>query len=329
MTYLPPIQVLLESRRRQRFAEERFTRKPGSQDLFIPKHIPKHIDLYFKYVSTGISRCLERKGWKRKPIYLGFAKHATSLPRRSSFILVQHEQTHFHPTTTIAHGTDPAIQEVVEGVRIHGGPAAFDRADAIIDYSQANISNVLSSSLKRLYDNKAHYIAPLFPTNPSNTQVRDAAEVGVMFGSPKVGRRKNLLDNLRLRNITSNVIHEFEDYNKAFAGIAILVNVSQTEYFRTPEELRILPALFQRVIVITEDHPSLRHLPYFELLETATIHDMPHLVEHVQANYGEAWHIRFGATGRGQSRAGQIFGEISKSNNLNFDSLVSKFRISR
>ena len=54
----------------------------------------------------------------------------------------------------------------------------------------------------------------------------------------------------------------------------------------------------ERARRLPEDRPSLRHLPYLELLEVATIHDMPHLVEHVQASLGKDWQFHFGARGR-------------------------------
>ena len=292
--------TLLQERRSRSYSHTFFEPYRGSSVLRVPKVVPRHIGLYFDYVAQGLNLLLNEGAANRKvPTYLGFAKHALQLPKNARFILLQHEQTHFNPhaysefLSTPGANHDPAVDEVIHGVRLHGGPESYDRANAIVEYSRANISNVMQSPLQELYAGKTQYVAPLFSKRKESVGPRKIPNVFSMFGSPHLGRRGELLDNLRKCGIEVENLQEFDDYCRAFKRVAILLNISQKSYLQTPEELRLLPALIQEVVVITERNVYLEEAQYRPYLVETTFDTFAKDIFFAQDSYFDLWTERF------------------------------------
>ena len=293
------IEQVLAARRSRRYSREKFIMAEGSARLLVPVHVPIHLRLYFDYVTRGIVQAIVDHSPKGPDIYLGFAKHSLHVPARAQFILIQHEQTHVSPLGSsdkeelASYQSDPAMEEVIDGVRLHGTPDAFERADHIIDYSIANQNNILGSSLKALYSRKSYYIAPLIGASGVTRIPRKACKVVTMFGQPEQGRRGKILRVLRQSGIEVTNIRNFDDYSAAFEDSAVLVNLAQKSYLQTPEELRILPALLQGLLVITEDNPFLDQLPYRDFVISALVPDLPKTIMEVTDNYRRVWERTF------------------------------------
>ena len=91
-----------------------------------------------------------------------------------------------------------------------------------------------------------------------------------------------------MRNILN-----FTNYRLAFSEAAILINASQKSYLKTPEELRMLPALLQGVVVITESNPNLKELPYRDFLIECSVESFSSTVLGVVRSYEETWSAVF------------------------------------
>ena len=224
--------------------------------------------------------------------YLGFSKHMSNLPRGGSRVLIQHEQT------IVVGEPDWATEKRLDfhwssrgskWVRILGSLNNFSDADWIVEYSSANIANVLDSDLAHVYREKVLYIAPLLGDPQQNRPPRDCVTVNTMFGSPDTGRRAAFLERAGEEGIGVTNRRGYQTIIEALQSTAILVNVRQKEYFQTFEELRVLPALLHGVLVVTEDSPYLAGVPYSKFITRSPLSEMVAVIREVTSAY-EKYH---------------------------------------
>lgn len=297
------------NRTRELFAKEKFEKADITGNIWIPNHVPLHLQPYMGY----LKRLLKEHGEAtspRRPIFLCFSKHSHKLPRKSLRIVVQPEQTItsssesdqiFAQSKTI----DPANGKPYF-VRILGDFDGFAEADFIFEYSATNLAHVLNSDLAPLYRDRAIYIPPLIGFPDHERTIRSAPTISTMFGGPGVGRRADMLAEMHKRGIHSTNIFNKIDYKKAFQDVAIMLNYRQFSSFHTLEELRVLPSLVQGCIVVTEDAPLLTNVPYSEFLEVATELQFVDKVQHVAEHYEEVWGRVFGKN----SELISVFGDM-------------------
>ena len=277
------------------FAWQKFRPHELNNSVLVPDYVPVHIKQYVEYLAKILCAELPNRQLRRR-VFLAFSKHIEFLPKRSQKLLIQHEQTIFtgddatlSSDALAAMRSDTACSDVIEGVRIHGPVAGFDKADAILDYSAANITHVKQSPLAHLYAGKSFHLAPMFPNSPRNLEPRAQPAVHTMYGSPDAGRRSLITKLITDAGITVTNISNYHDYDLAFRDAAILVNFRQVEYFSTPEELRILPALLQRVIVITEDTEALAQSSLAPFVIRANRNDVVTVTRSIIDDYVKVW----------------------------------------
>jgi hypothetical protein len=286
--------------RARSFARDNFAPTSPSSQLQLPRRIPPYINQYSLYVGQLLEQELAKRK-TRKTLYLCLPKHVPLLPPSSIRVMLQIEQTIFvdNVDELSTDGVsklreDEGKFEVISGVRVHGPLDAYRKSTAVVDYSSMNLANLkrlpdISSSQSRMF-----LVAPLLPESPQNLSTRKKVNIATMYGSPHLGRRSQITESLGRNGITVKNLHNFYDYNEAFREVAILINFRQVEHFSTPEDLRILPALLQRVIVITEDTPYARASLCAEFLVFATAENLSSVAEEVSLNYKKFWDKIFG-----------------------------------
>lgn len=218
------------------------------------------------------------------------------LPANGYKILLQHEQTILSRNFPQEEAFPGGIRENDEGcflVRLYGPEAGFVAADAVIDYSNTNIRNVLSSDKAFLYEAKAQYVAPLLGNQKEISEPRPNGQVATMFGSPHLGRRAKFLRELSESGVSVTNIREYDDYNIAFSDTSILLNYRQYNHFQTLEELRVLPALMRGVIVLSERGPLWEHVPFAQVLEAFDPGEIVSSIRDLQATYKAVWESTF------------------------------------
>jgi len=94
-------------------------------------------------------------------------------------------------------------------------------------------------------------------------------DIITLFDAKGNQRRVNILNKLKELEVNNKTITDcfsnkclLNTYNKA----KILINVHQTEHHHTFEELRVLPALLNGVIIISEDVPLKEKIPYSDFI---------------------------------------------------------------
>lgn len=207
------------------------------------------------------------------------------------FVNYEHNlvKPHFsHPLV----GTTPLLKDKKYNylVRIENIPA-FVECDIYIEYSMPNIVNMKSCGLIKDYLKKVFYFPPLLCDYSPESEKRVEYDVITSFyilnpdGRP---RRQVLHDKLKQQNFNYlNLPKVFDEqlYNDYYKKSKILVNVHQTDFHDTFEELRVLPALLNGLIVIAEDSPLKESIPYSEYIVWCDYNEIVDKTNHVLENY--------------------------------------------
>lgn len=172
-------------------------------------------------------------------------------------------------------------------------------ADLILDYSRPNLTHLdLSGHFPQL---RARMLAivPLWYRCSFDAARRDLPLI-TQFADLGQLRRQHFLDAARQAGLhVENVrgIWSTTGLRRLYRRTRILINVHQTDHHHTFEELRVLPALANGVIVISEDVPLRAQVPYHEYIVWARTDELVHRIAEVQADYA-GWQRRIFGDGR-------------------------------
>lgn len=170
-------------------------------------------------------------------------------------------------------------------------PTMFFKSQFYVEYSQPNIKNIESSYELTPFLEKILYIPPLlcdYEPESSNRGDYDIITSFYILEDSHRMRRKVLHDKL-IQNFGKycNLPKVFCDdlYNNYYKKSKIIINVHQSDHHHTVEELRILPALLNGLIVISEDSPLKETIPYHEFIIWTTYDKMVEVAQQVLENY--------------------------------------------
>jgi len=162
----------------------------------------------------------------------------------------------------------------------------YNSLDYVIEYSLPNIYNLSTNSLFKEYLDKNIYISPLLFAYNFFSQERK--NIITLFTDNSNQRRLKILNYLKQLSVEHTSISNcytndclYDIYKRA----KILINVHQTDYHHTFEELRVLPALLNGVIVVSEDVPLKEKIPYGEYIVWSKYDNIAQTVKDVADNY--------------------------------------------
>ncbi len=163
--------------------------------------------------------------------------------------------------------------------------------DIVIEYSRINLVNIRLSGIYKEYLNKSFLVAPtLYHLKSYSQNDQRQYDTITLFQNPEEPRRKKFTLTLTARNVRfENLNNIFDHLDSVYLKTKILINIRQTDFHDTLEELRILPALRCGVIVISEDSPLKECCMYSEFILWETLENLPDLILDVQRNY-QAYH---------------------------------------
>ena len=159
--------------------------------------------------------------------------------------------------------------------------------DGTIEYSVPNIANISTNTQFDDYLKKAIYVAPTI-YDSGDFSVGARVKTITMFSSNQSNRRSDFSsratqEKLDIVNV-QGVFHK-DHLQNIYKDTKIMVNIHQTDHHHTFEELRVLPALLNGVIVVSEEVPLKEKIPYGDFIIWASYEDIPRVVKDVQANY--------------------------------------------
>ncbi len=181
--------------------------------------------------------------------------------------------------------------------------------DIVIDYSNPNIKNVVESGLFNNFSKKMIYISPaIFYGKENEIKMKKIRDINILttFINTNEPRRKRLLDSLSKENVGNINVNNCFDKNeleKLYKRTKIMVNIHQTDHHHTFEELRVLPALQNGIVVIAELSPLSYLVPYYDMIIWTDYDNIVNKVIEVSEKY-DMYH-------------GLIFNDLSLKNILN------------
>jgi len=168
--------------------------------------------------------------------------------------------------------------------------------DIIIEYSLPNIENIKTVSIYEEFLSKIAYISPVIYDYTPNEITNRNINCITLFSNIHEPRRNKLLHNISLLKINSiNINNCFskKDICELYSQTKLLLNIRQTEHHDTFEELRVLPALLNGVIVISENVPLKESIPYSDYIIWTEYDSVLDVMIEVQNNYEYYWNRIF------------------------------------
>lgn len=166
----------------------------------------------------------------------------------------------------------------------------------VFDYSRINLHNIRSNQSLQAFTRKVFCVSPaLYPICIS----ADGREgIITLFGNPEDSRRKLFLEDLNRHQIPyKNIRGIYFGIDSVYRGVKIVINIRQTEYHDTLEELRVLPALRSGAIVICETAPHAVKTWYSKFIIWGSIDQLPKLIADTKRNYSQIHSEIFGISG--------------------------------
>lgn len=162
----------------------------------------------------------------------------------------------------------------------------LNNLDLIIEYSNSNFFNISSSKKFDSFLEKIVVISPsIYPKSLYRQNKKNTISI---FSENNSNRRDIFLRNIsnqKINHTNINNCFNFECLKKLYDDTKILINVHQTDHHHTLEELRVLPALYRGVIVISENVPLMEQIPYHEYIIWSDYNSIIEKIIEVQNNY--------------------------------------------
>jgi len=156
--------------------------------------------------------------------------------------------------------------------------------DGVIEYSVPNIINMNSCFDEEVveYSKKCRYVAPLI-YDKDRLEHNERSGVFTLFTLGSSSRRDLFHKDSGIENIADEFCSD--NLSELYYNKAIMVNIHQTDHHHTFEELRVLPALSQGLVVIAEDSPLKEHIPYSDSIVWSSLENMRDVIRDVESNY--------------------------------------------
>lgn len=160
----------------------------------------------------------------------------------------------------------------------------YNSLDFVIEYGFPNFKNITSSCEFKEYAKKILVIEPLIYPIDWSPNNRDGSFSILSYNE----RRYHMIKEFS--HIDSNFLNVINCFSKdclteLYKKYRIMMNIHQTEHHHTFEELRVLPALSQGVLIISEDVPLKESIPYHEYIIWSKYNDLPKTLLKVMNDY--------------------------------------------
>lgn len=163
----------------------------------------------------------------------------------------------------------------------------YSKLDATIEYSMPNIINMRTNDRFSDYLRKAIYIAPVIYDAP-DFQARERAATITLLSGNHSDRRIQFFGRAAQKEVEVVNVHGAftrDALKSIYNTTKIMVNLHQTDHHHTFEELRVLPALCNGVVIVSEDVPLRETIPYADAIVWSSYDDLADTVQYVQRNH--------------------------------------------
>jgi hypothetical protein len=164
----------------------------------------------------------------------------------------------------------------------------FKDNDIIFDYSKPNIKNIEISGLYPDFLPKLQYVSACVYKNVNAAQLTKTIDTLTLFADISISaRREQKLQEINALLVNHrNETNCFEEELKTLLGnTKILINIHNSDYANTFEEVRVLPALQQKVLVVSEVSPLTELIPFGPMIIWSTYDNIVQKAKEVLDNY--------------------------------------------
>ncbi len=262
----------------------------GNSTLYF-NNSPSHITgEYYIYCCKLILQSMS--SWE-KPLNVVVGPYNVSIEGDVPLVRIDIQPEH----TLVKQGGRSVDEVIVGSVKVIDNPdenylvrvANFDYFNSLhntLEYSLPNMVNLKLSGIRKFddYIKKAIHIAPIL-YDSFNFDEREDGRVISMFTSSASPRRDKFLECGEVENVQN--VYSLNDLKNLYRETGVMVNVHQTDHHHTFEELRVLPALCNGVLIVSEDVPLKGHIPYSDHIIWCPYDCLDSKVKEVKSNYRE------------------------------------------
>ena len=174
---------------------------------------------------------------------------------------------------------------------------AHAAAELVVEYSRPNIEHLRRSGASV---DRAVYVPPLlWPYEPGVGSGRRIRFLVTFAGHSRTPRRADFLRSCRRAGLDVVAVGNASTAASLRAlldSTQILINVHTTAHHHTLEEYRVLPALLRGCVVVSEDVPLAREVPYADSIVFAPYERLVATAARVGREYASAWAATHGPT---------------------------------
>lgn len=162
----------------------------------------------------------------------------------------------------------------------------YNSLDYKIEYSIPNIKNLQLSNIEKFvnYSKTCLYVAPMIYDEFIFDSTKRQGSFCLFSGNTSK-RRSDFLAKTKINNIQN--IFSKSNLKDLYLKSKIMINIHQTDHHHTFEELRVLPALCNGVLVISEDVPLKEYIPYEKGIIWSSYENLHKTLQDVEENYEE------------------------------------------
>jgi len=262
----------------------------GNSTLYF-NNSPSHITgEYYIYCCKLIIQSMS--SWE-KPLNVVVGPYNVSIEGDAPLVRIDIQPEH----TLVKQGGRSVDEVIVGSVKVIDSPDEnylvrvpnfdyFNSIENTIEYSLPNIFNLKSCGVEKFdkYIRNAIYIAPIL-YDSFNFDLRETGKSISMFTSNASPRREEFMRCGEVENVQG--VYNLDNLRNLYCNTKVLVNVHQTDHHHTFEELRVLPALCNGVLIVSEDVPLKDQIPYSDHIIWCSYGSLASKVKEVKDNYKE------------------------------------------
>lgn len=193
----------------------------------------------------------------------------------------------------------------------------YNNLDLVIEYSLPNIHNISTNDSFIDYLSRIIYVPPIiYEINFDKQHKKELLCLFVKDNNERRTKTLNSLEQLGLPIKTVTNCFSKDCLVNLYKETKILINIHQTDHHHTFEELRVLPALLNGVLIISEDVPLKDKIPYGEFIIWSQYDDISKKVKEVNENYEYYYNEIFN-----NSKLSSILIEMKKNNDKIFEKI--------
>jgi len=244
---------------------------------------------YYKYCTRLLAQCLETFPHPLNVIF-GRDEECTYMDFKDPNPVLRVD---IQPEHTLVKEGGRSVSNVIKGgVKTLDGPDNYlvriqdfdyyNTLDHVFEYSIPNLVNMKSSNKTKKYASKCSYIAPVIYEDINFASHR-RFQTFTLFSDNPCPRRAEFSKSAKVTNISECFTKE--QLRTTYFNSKILVNIHQTDHHHTFEELRVLPALCNGVLILSEDVPLKDYIPYADSILWAPYSTLQDNLIEVEQNF--------------------------------------------